>query len=255
MGALIGACPQFPRESSSSGLPLVLKPVQVRLLQENNLIVLTKESSSANYLTDPHNTAVAANQQEAEREEMARHMRAERVHQIELNLDRIVAGRLAKLGKQLSAPELAHFRSTLKDELVSAPVCSDRASGGPVRLPVPSPFTSDAVPFSLPALDLRGDALRYFTLRHFWSKGYFVTDALKFAADFLVYDGDPIQFHSKFVVFCCDPPSARGHFVEVLAQAYGRMGKNVRKNIVVTSFATDHDHTLRLEHVQWTNQH
>ncbi len=32
------------------------------------------------------------------------------------------------------------------------------------------------------------------------SKGLFITDGLKFGADFLAYKGDPLLFHAKFLV-------------------------------------------------------
>ena len=46
------------------------------------------------------------------------------------------------------------------------------------------------------------ERLKYAAFKHFWSRGYFLTNGVKFGGDFLAYPGDPTRFHSFYVVRC-----------------------------------------------------
>ena len=46
------------------------------------------------------------------------------------------------------------------------------------------------------------DLCRLATFRDLWKSGYFLTDGSKFGGDFLVYCGDPVKYHAKYIVIC-----------------------------------------------------
>ena len=43
---------------------------------------------------------------------------------------------------------------------------------------------------------------RLFTYKDLWNNGYFITDGAKFGGDFLVYLGDPVMVHARYIVIC-----------------------------------------------------
>ena len=43
---------------------------------------------------------------------------------------------------------------------------------------------------------------RMFTFKDLWNNNYFVSEGSKFGGDFLVYCGDPVKYHAKYIVIC-----------------------------------------------------
>jgi len=43
---------------------------------------------------------------------------------------------------------------------------------------------------------------RLFTFKDLWNNNYFITEGSKFGGDFLLYSGDPVSYHAKFIVIC-----------------------------------------------------
>ena len=44
------------------------------------------------------------------------------------------------------------------------------------------------------------EKLRYQVFEDLWEKGYYLTSGVYFGGDFLAYPGDPIRYHSFFIV-------------------------------------------------------
>jgi tRNA-intron lyase len=65
-----------------------------------------------------------------------------------------------------------------------------------------------------------------------WNRGYYITSASKFGGDFLLYEGDPMQYHAQYVVIVCP-------WKELLSPldivSYGRLGVTVKKTPVLAS--------------------
>ncbi|PSN33817.1 hypothetical protein C0J52_19369 [Blattella germanica] len=95
----------------------------------------------------------------------------------------------------------------------------------------------------------RAEKLRYLTFKDLWEKGHYLTPGQTFGADFLAYPGDPIKFHSQFMVTCIDgnTPLTTTELI-----ALGRMGTSVRKTVVLASLS--HDGTsVQYQSLQWNN--
>jgi len=43
---------------------------------------------------------------------------------------------------------------------------------------------------------------RLFVFKDLWNHNYFITEGSKFGGDFLVYCGDPVMYHAKYIVIC-----------------------------------------------------
>ena len=43
---------------------------------------------------------------------------------------------------------------------------------------------------------------RLFTFKDLWNNNYYISEGSKFGGDFLLYSGDPVKYHAKFIVIC-----------------------------------------------------
>eukprot|EP00092_Neocalanus_flemingeri_P028604 GFUD01031061.1.p1 GENE.GFUD01031061.1~~GFUD01031061.1.p1 ORF type:complete len:334 (+),score=109.71 GFUD01031061.1:51-1004(+) len=43
---------------------------------------------------------------------------------------------------------------------------------------------------------------KLFTFKDLWNNNYYISEGSKFGGDFLVYSGDPVKYHAKFIVIC-----------------------------------------------------
>ena len=43
---------------------------------------------------------------------------------------------------------------------------------------------------------------RLFTFKDLWNNNYFISEGSKFGGDFLLYVGDPVSYHAKYIVIC-----------------------------------------------------
>ena len=80
-----------------------------------------------------------------------------------------------------------------------------------------------------------------------WEKGYFITNGNKFGGDYLVYPGDPLRFHSHFIVKILP----RGEKLTGLdLVSVGRLGSTVKKTSVLAS--VDMSGKVTCTSVQWS---
>lgn len=70
--------------------------------------------------------------------------------------------------------------------------------------------------------------------RDLWKQGYFMGSGLKFGADFLVYPGDPLRFHSHFVCTVLLSPLADIAPLDLVA--WGRLATAVKKSHLIASW-------------------
>lgn len=254
VGNLAGALPEHPRQSVQNGLPLVLMPEEVRLLVEQLHVAEIVEGVPVDFGADQFQKR---NQQIRSQyvEEITERARSEKRRQLESNLDRIVAGRLRKQSQQvpMSADELAQYRERTLEELLASKVAGLAESEILRRFSVPSPFgdLKPVRPFQLAPLPAGSlESLKHLAFSHLWHKGYYLSEGMKFGAHYLAYDHDPTMFHAKFIVICLPGGQQEmSRFNRSLLQAYGRLGKNVRKNVLIASF--DDHQAVQFRHFQW----
>lgn len=91
---------------------------------------------------------------------------------------------------------------------------------------------SDFIPCDIPEPnDTPLDKLRYKVFEDFhMHRKYFVATGLKFGGDFLAYPGDPMDFHSQFVIVCHD--KNRGNAPPYIHKQV-RLASTVRKVLLV----------------------
>ncbi|XP_041466764.1 tRNA-splicing endonuclease subunit Sen34-like [Lytechinus variegatus] len=98
--------------------------------------------------------------------------------------------------------------------------------------PPDSKFILEAPPSAWRYPSTEREILKYRVFRHFWEMGYYLTSGTKFGGDFLVYPGDPLLFHSYFIVVCI-PYHKQLTPLELIS--HGRLGTFVKKAVVLCS--------------------
>lgn len=89
--------------------------------------------------------------------------------------------------------------------------------------------------------------IRYKVFCDLWEKGYFITNGNKFGGDFLVYPGDPLRYHSHFVVkILREDEKLNGQNLI----AVGRLGSTVKKTSVLASIDSVGD--VNYVSLQWS---
>lgn len=109
------------------------------------------------------------------------------------------------------------------------PVCnSDAVSYRMIDLAVMNSATGTSESWAFPKTDL--DRLRYRVFEYLWSKQLYITRGLKFGGDFMAYPGDPMRFHSHYIVLAMerDAPLA---LLDMISK--GRLAVNVKKTFVI----------------------
>lgn len=70
---------------------------------------------------------------------------------------------------------------------------------------------------------------------HFYNQGYYITLATKYGADYLLYTGDPVAFHSSYIVLVTDTSSIS--CLDLITA--GRLARNVKKTCFLTSWSEE----------------
>ena len=80
------------------------------------------------------------------------------------------------------------------------------------------------------------EKLRYQVFVDLWEKGYYLTSGINFGGDFLAYPGDPIRYHSFFIVIIV-PWGKKITPFEIISA--GRLGASVKKTALLCSVSDE----------------
>ena len=95
--------------------------------------------------------------------------------------------------------------------------------------------------------ETESEEARYKVFSDLWERGYFITNGSKFGGDYLVYPGDPLRFHSHFIVKIL-PLGGRLSGLDLVS--VGRLGSTVKKTTVLAS--VDSSGKVIYTSVQWS---
>ena len=74
---------------------------------------------------------------------------------------------------------------------------------------------------------------RLFTFKDLWNNNYYISEGSKFGGDFLLYSGDPVRYHAKFIVICLNSPKEienENRIQDLVARS--RLGTCVKKTVL-----------------------
>lgn len=270
LGTPIGTLPQANQQNIFSGLPLLLLPEEARLLCEKGLAFVVDDAKRhAEYYTasttstpdrqrreafqtrlDAVGRAIGgsiagekAKEREAalkkmgEREIEKRAKRAEEKRRAKLEAAAAEAGDTSALpdvdGSRPELGTLASPASALDASTSTSSLASFEAYSVTPMLsspPLPSPAPPSSLSAHSPSQLLPAVPSSYPLYRHLHEHGYFMHPGLRFGCQYMAYPGDPLRFHSHFLVV------ARGWHERVKLSTLvglGRLGTGVKKGFLV----------------------
>lgn len=245
-GVLIGTLPQAPQQNVFLGLPLELMPEEARILVEKGVACIVDEGKSHNlgmrllmeedkrhYLQDLKREGLKATRIQIERKEQ---QREEILKKLALkNAAQTASPRPQDTSENLGGPgDDADVNLFGSDSRPGTPVSTSSGSsmaGAPMGItPATSyPPLSSPVPneYFMPLPDVPSS---YPLFAHLHSKGYFLSPGLRFGCQYMAYPGDPLRFHSHFLVVAADWDQEL-NLMELVAG--GRLGTGVKKGFLL----------------------
>ena len=206
LGVLVGTLPQAPQQNIFLGLPLELMSEEAHLLVENDLAYIVNDR-------ERYDRGITVGKRKAFMQDLAKEGRkageASQKKRMESTEKAMRKLRLSSTPARDSSPELL-FDYPGNDEslFTNSSEPSSKSTSQPV-VPSPdiwaiTPTTSDP-PFSdlgdftiaqLPKVQ----AAPYALFKHLHAHEYFLSPGLRFGCQYMAYPGDPLRFHSHFLV-------------------------------------------------------
>jgi tRNA-splicing endonuclease subunit Sen34 len=233
-GVLIGNIPQANQQNIFSGLPLELLPEEARLLvlhrhafvvddvsaHENQIGSLSLEARQ-NFVTSLEKRGLAA---AAAAKDAAQQRKIKALEKMQK--------------KRQGKPEVHPSQSKIGDDSLFESSGHSENSQIPQSTSILQPLLvtpttsyppldssryidSGVIPAATPSFDL---------FAHLHSKGYFLSPGLRFGCEFMAYPGDPLRFHSHFLVVSkeWDEPI---DLMDIVSG--GRLGTGVKKSYMI----------------------
>jgi len=242
-GVLVGTLPQIPQQNVFLGLPLELMPEEARLLVEKNVayiiddVMIHKEGMKrlsdqdrTRYMQDLEQQGLQASQLQAGRKEERREKALRKLEQKKAtNPDSSESSSAPQDGDRKPDDPLFALESSSASALAlpRAPILAKSAFGitPSTSYPLFSTIQSASYQTSLP------DAPPSYPLfAHLHSLGYFLSPGLRFGCQYLAYPGDPLRFHSHFLVVATEWDEE----IDLMALvAGGRLGTAVKKGFLI----------------------
>ncbi|XP_057338079.1 tRNA-splicing endonuclease subunit Sen34 [Microplitis mediator] len=257
IGATIGCTPTLPRQEVLHGLPLMLIPEEVTLLLETKIARLIEypclrqePDDDLKKVFEDHRKRLFAEQDECLKE-------GKRL-QILGKIESIVEGKRRKiLGLKTSKKNMrksldgSTAEAASKIEIDRDALLAEELDKLPkldpddslVQIHTNYPWKNDdvkEVPWNYPQSD--EEKLRCQVYKDLWSKGYFLTSGEKFGGDYLAYPGDPLMFHSQFIILCTNIDEEIP-ILDLSGQC--RVACHVRKTQVYAYFSDDNQVTYQ----------
>ncbi|KAL2003407.1 hypothetical protein VTN02DRAFT_3917 [Thermoascus thermophilus] len=245
-GVLVGTLPQIPQQNVFLGLPLELMPEEARLLVEKGVACIVDEARA-------HKDGMKALMEEEKRRYL------QDLKNEGLRASRIQAGRkeqqreeaLKKLEQKKAAKAKASETQTATEDAAAATEDADSDLFAPDSLPgsalasAPTPVLAETPMGITPAtsypplpaqpstellMPLPDVPASYPLFAHLHSEGYFLSPGLRFGCQYLAYPGDPLRFHSHFLVVAAEWDQEIDLMDIVIG---GRLGTGVKKGFLL----------------------
>ncbi|KAB8228195.1 tRNA splicing endonuclease subunit SEN34 [Aspergillus alliaceus] len=247
-GVLIGTLPQIPQQNVFLGLPLELMPEEARLLVEKGVACIVDEVKVQNqgmkalmeedrqkYLRELEFQGIQATRLQTSRKEQLRDKTLKKLEE-----------KKAKAAKSKQTSEISESERAVGDEPKSDPslelfggnsqTTSRRTSTSlnPENAMGITPATArpplPAEPSAEQLLPLPQVPSSYPLFAHLHAGGYFLSPGLRFGCQYLAYPGDPLRFHSHFLVASAEWDEELD-LMEIVAG--GRLGTGVKKGFLI----------------------
>ncbi|XP_051171716.1 tRNA-splicing endonuclease subunit Sen34 [Leptopilina boulardi] len=263
IGDLIGCLPKLPRQNILSGLPLSLLPEEAKLLMDKGVARLVHYPCMKQKPSDDLEKLFLEFREKLFLEQEVC-LRKEKEKQVICMMDKIVEGKRRKiLGVETSKKKMRKpldeetkkkletieiDRQKLFDkEMAKLPKLKKEDALIQTHTEYPWATEEDAKDVDWNYPNTQEEKLRYNVFKDLWEKNFYITSGVKFGSDFLAYPGDPIMFHSQFIIHCKEKTDVLS--VNELVSIC-RIGSSVRKTQVFASFSEEND-KIEYQSFQW----
>ena len=250
-GVLTGTLPQIPQQNVFLGLPLELMPEEARLLAEKGVATIVDEAEAQ--------AAGMKKLADKDRELYLQDLKAQGARAMRLQVSRKERRREEAL-KRLDGEKKKNGRAIVKDtekedeeeqedvdmrqdatglELFSREPHPERTSRA-ASINETTAVVGITPPTSCPPLPYRPSPeillplpkvpSSYPLFAHLHSEGYFLSPGIRFGCQYLAYPGDPLRFHSHFLVVSAEWDE---ELDLMLIIAGGRLGTGVKKGFLL----------------------
>ena len=93
------------------------------------------------------------------------------------------------------------------------------------------------------------DKSRYTVFYDLWEKGFYITNGSKFGSNYLLYPGDPSNYHSHYIVKVI---LSTDHITPCQLISYGRLASTVKKTFVLAIVSPD-NFSVKYQSTSWTS--
>ncbi|KAE8350409.1 hypothetical protein BDV28DRAFT_139161 [Aspergillus coremiiformis] len=254
-GVLIGTLPQIPQQNVFLGLPLELMPEEARLLVEKGVACIVDEvkvqkqgmkalmeEDRKKYLRELESQGLQAMRLQTSRKEQQREKTLKKLEE-----KKVKAAKSKKLPEdpepepepaaadgpkddpslELFADHQLSSNSQTTSRRTSTTINPENAMGiTPATAHPPLP----AEPAAEQLLPTPQVPSSYPLFAHLHAEGYFLSPGLRFGCQYLAYPGDPLRFHSHFLVVSAEWDEELD-LMEIIAG--GRLGTGVKKGFLI----------------------
>ncbi|KAJ5893610.1 tRNA-splicing endonuclease subunit tsp-4 [Penicillium taxi] len=254
-GVLIGTLPQIPQQNVFLGLPLELMPEEARVLVDSGVACIVDEAKAhagmkslleedrRSYMRELESQGLHAMRILTERKDQQREQTMKKISdkKAKANAEQVEAPAAAddSAGKPLPSAEKADPSPDV--DLFGDSPAPAAASQDSSTTPVPqqimgiTPATSyppleNQVTLSKNLLSAPEVPLSYPLFAHLHSRGYFLSPGLRFGCQYVAYPGDPLRFHSHFLVVSAEWDQEIDLMDIVIG---GRLGTGVKKGFLL----------------------
>jgi tRNA-splicing endonuclease subunit Sen34 len=86
--------------------------------------------------------------------------------------------------------------------------------------------------------ETKEEILKFKIFKDLWKKGYYVTLGNKFGGDYLLYSGDPMNYHAQYIVLCLE---FEKFFQTNQIATLGRLANSVKKDVLLSTYIEKED--------------
>lgn len=250
-GVLIGTLPQIPQQNVFLGLPLELMPEEARVLVDSGVACIVDEAKAHDgmrslleedrrqYLRDLESQGQLAARILTDRKDQQREQSLREIDQKKARAKAAKAATDAQLAATSNSTATEKVESNLifagYDEASSLSRTTSRTTTAPQQVmgitpttsypPLPHPVSSSGQYLPKPELPLS-----YPLFAHLHSRGYFMSPGLRFGCQYVAYPGDPLRFHSHFLVVSAEWDQEMD-LMDIVNG--GRLGTGVKKGFLL----------------------
>ncbi|KAG5439271.1 hypothetical protein PCANB_001570 [Pneumocystis canis] len=232
-GSFIGTLPHAPQQNIFLGLPLKLMPEEVAwLVNQGYAYIVDDKLYHQLYIEKATPEDILSIKEKRVAEAMLQNIKYNQQNTQKSHIDPLNDTSLSKSEINILSQENYDPEDDIPRNII---------------VPTKSPKSLYTIPLkSSPVVYV--DLSRYFVWKYFHDKGYYITPGLKFGSHYLAYPGDPLRYHSHFLVNVVEWEE-KISMMNIIGG--GRLGTNVKKAWVIAANNPD-TNSVRVFSIEWT---